>query len=81
MKTITKGKGWSKRITCKGCNAVLEVEESDIKHRITDSDAASFQYELDIQGTFYVECPECWQVLTIKMKDIPSPIADRIKDK
>lgn len=79
MKIIKQGKAWTKRISCRGCGAMLEVEESDIQYKVTDLDAASQQYEDEITGTFYVDCPECGQVL--KLKDVPKPMEERIKDK
>jgi ribosomal protein S27E len=81
MKIIKQGRSWFKRITCRGCEAVLEVEESDVQYKVTASDAASQQYEDEIEGTYYVECAGCGQSLTIKPKDIAKPVAERIKDR
>jgi DNA-directed RNA polymerase subunit RPC12/RpoP len=81
MKIIKQGKAWSKHVDCKGCTAALEIEESDIQYEVTAADAARQQYDEEIEGTFYIECPECWQKLIIKNKDIPKPMTIRIKEK
>jgi hypothetical protein len=82
MKVIKQGNtSWSKRIGCRGCLAVLEVEEPDILYIVTPADAAKQQYEDDIEGTFYVKCPECELDLIIRNSDIPKAARERIKDK
>lgn len=82
MKVIKQGNtSWSKRIGCRGCQAELEVEEADILYIVTPGDATRQQYDDDIEGTFFVECPECELDLIIKNKDIPKPARERIKDK
>ena len=81
MKVITKGKSWSKQITCKGCKALLEIQEDDLQHRIFATDIARDQYEEEVEGTFFVNCPECFQLLSIKGKDLPEPMKQRIRNK
>jgi len=79
MKVIAEGKGWTKRVTCKGCSAVLEAEVSDINYEITDIDLREQQYEPEIEGTYSIDCPECGQNLSIKRNDIPANIRQQIR--
>lgn len=79
MKVITKGNGWTLRKTCKGCQAVLEIEAEDINYEVSAEDARSQQYENEIEGTYSVDCPECGLTLPIKSKDIPKLIQNKIK--
>lgn len=81
MKVVKQGRSWFKRITCKGCEAVLEVEESDVQYKVTDFDATQQNDKGEIEGTFYVDCIGCGQFLPIKGKDIAKPVADRIKER
>ena len=78
MKIIQAGKTWTKRINCKRCTAIFEIEESDIQYEVTSLDASRQQYEDDITGTYYVDCPNCEQ--TKVLKDLPRPMANRIKE-
>jgi transcription elongation factor Elf1 len=79
MKIVKKGRDWFKRITCKGCETLLEIEEPDIQYKVTEMDVEAQQYEDDINGTFFVNCGNCELVLPIKVKDIPNPVIERIK--
>ena len=75
------GEKWSKQVTCKGCKAVLKIEEEDLKYEVTPEDSARDQYNDEVQGTFYIDCCLCEQRLVIKSKDVPKPVAERVKDK
>lgn len=79
MIVLDKGEGWSKRLLCKGCKAVLVINASDINYKVTDADAARHQYHDEVEGTYYVECPMCAQRLILKPTAIPKPITDRLK--
>ena len=81
MKVIKQGKEWTKRINCKGCEAILEIEESDLQHKVTASDAAKYQYEEDVKGTYFVECGHCGEPIDLKTKDIPARIAEKVRNK
>lgn len=81
MKVIKQGNAWQRRITCRGCGAELLIEEADVQYEVTPEDAAKHQYDKEVLGTFSVDCPECETTLVVKPKDIPKPMADRIKEK
>jgi len=79
MKVLKKGEGWSISKTCKGCKAVLQADASDIQYEITDSDLAAQQYNDDIEGTFFILCPECGQYIKFKDKELPETIKAKLK--
>lgn len=79
MKVLKKGKGWTATKTCKGCSSVLEIEETDITYELDASDIANQQYEMDIEGRFVVECPECSQKIVFRPKDIPEKVKLNIR--
>lgn len=77
MKVLKEGEGWKKVLICKGCKSELEIEEDDILYKITDKDISNQQYNIDILGTFYINCIICGQELDLKTKDIPPLIQSR----
>lgn len=79
MRVVQQGDKWKIKKTCTACKAVLEIEEEDIQYKVTDGDAAKQQYEQDIEGTYFVTCPECGQELIIKSNKIPLGTQERIK--
>ena len=79
MKVITKGKGWRLNITCKGCEAVLEIETEDLNYELSTEDATNQQYELEIEGRYFVECVECTTRIDIKSKNIPTKIREKAR--
>lgn len=81
MKVIKSGKGWNKRVTCKGCEAVLEAGSEDVHHEVTDEDARSQQYENEVEGSYFIICPECEQQTKIKSKDIPENIREYLRSR
>lgn len=72
MKIITEGKGWTKRLTCRGCKSVLEIEESDLSRKLTEVDISAQQYQEEIEARYFVSCPKCTIELEVKAKDIPA---------
>lgn len=57
MKVIKKGrsKSWKRRLSCYGCNALLEVLDTDCRYVSDQRD-----------GDYYeVKCPECDDSITI----------------
>ena len=79
MKVISKGGCWTVNKQCKGCKAILEADETDLQYEVTDEDTTAQQYLNEIEGSFYIECPECGQRLKILGKNIPEKIKERIK--
>ena len=79
MKVIEKGStNWSYKFKCKGCGAVLEAEAEDVKYIVSDALAYAKQYDVDVEGEFVVECPECGE--STKIKQIPPTIKEQIKN-
>ncbi len=79
MKIITEGKEWTKRLTCKGCKSVLEIDVKDLGYNLSEIDLASQQYQDEIEGSYFVSCPKCSLDLTIKKTDIPNSIKELLK--
>ena len=80
MKVIEKGKDWAKRLKCKGCKAVLEADHTDLRYHLTDLDLSAQQYNEDIEGSYFVVCPECDQHLSVNKKDIPTTIKEIVRN-
>ena len=80
MKVLKKGKvEWKSKVTCTGCNSLLEIEEADVRYRVSDEAAHAQQDKIDIKGDYLVTCPECGE--HIKLKFVPSAIQEKIKTK
>ncbi len=78
MRVIESGtKQWCKQIVCKGCKALLEADGEDLQYKVTDATAQAQQYQEEIEGDFFISCPECGQ--EIKIKNIPPSIKEQIK--
>jgi RNase P subunit RPR2 len=71
MKIIKQGL-WEKRVVCKGCKSVLQVEEKDVRYGQYSS-----RYEDVFEGQCYITCPVCEKQTTLK--DVPSPIQQAAK--
>lgn len=77
MKVKKKGLvRWKADITCKGCKAELEIEQTDVQYVISDEAALAQQYKKEVMGEFSVGCPECGQRLVVK--NIPPAIQTQI---
>lgn len=70
MKILKEGV-WKKKITCRGCNTVIEVEPVDIRYGAYVNDEDS-----NLKGQLYVDCPVCSKRLI--QKDIPQNIEKEI---
>lgn len=83
MKILEQGKAWSKKVTCRGCKSLLEIEEGDLQYEVTVEDSTRDQYKEEVQGTFYIMCPVdfCGQRLDIKAKDVATKVAEKVKNK
>ena len=69
MKVLQSGsKVWTITKTCKSCEALLKAEESDIQYELTEEDLRSQQYNDDIEGSYFITCPECQNEIKIKTK-------------
>lgn len=65
---------WTKEFVCFGCQAVLLIEERDLK-RITGSD------QRDGQSWDYctTNCSECRSSIKIESSELPLPVKNRIR--
>jgi hypothetical protein len=80
MKIIQEGKKkWTKKFTCKGCEAVLEADEDDIQYVVTDAHAQAQHEQFEIEGDFIVACPSCTQ--EVKFRDLPKNLKEQIKSR
>jgi DNA-directed RNA polymerase subunit RPC12/RpoP len=78
MKIIEDGNTkWAKRIKCKSCKVVLEVEASDLEYEVTEAMALAQQYCAEIKGHYFVLCPHC--ELKLIIKDVPPLVEKQIK--
>jgi RNase P subunit RPR2 len=57
-KVVGHDKTKKKRVTCRGCTAVVEYTESEVKQR-------SYSVMGDSSGHSFIKCPECKKEITI----------------
>lgn len=81
MKVIKKGEGWKKQLTCKGCKAVLEFSTDDIQYEVSEEEIREQHEKVDIQGSYYITCPECEQNTKLKAKELPNNIVEFLRSK
>lgn len=64
-------KTWTKKVTCGGCKAVLEIEASDLRKVIDNRD-----------GNYAMcECPECRHLLTWAQSLIPRAVWETLRER
>lgn len=69
MKIIKSGE-WKKKVSCRGCSAVMEIVATDVEHEQVQQDDESFAEQ------FFIVCPECSQKNI--QKNIPPMIQSQI---
>ncbi len=71
MKVIMKGNSrWVERVPCHCCDALLEITKEDVKYKLTEEAARKQQYEEEIEGEYFVYCPECGEAIKLKKSTI-----------
>jgi len=73
------GTGWTTTKKCKSCEAVLKADGGDIYYEVRDEDIKAQQYEMDIEGTYYIICPECENEIKVKAREIPANIREFLR--
>lgn len=75
MKVIKPGNVPSSiKVNCKTCNAILEVEASDIKYT-----PANYNARESINAIYQVTCPCCNETININEKKIPFSFEGKMK--
>ena len=71
MKVVKEGKWnvpWSKECACKTCEAVLLVDEADVK-------------PVDNSTGFYFVCPICGKHTSVESRDLPLRVREALEKK
>jgi ribosomal protein S27E len=66
---------WSREVKCKNCDALLLVEEDDLKQRWS---AINYNRKKANHYVYVYDCPNCKEENTMHSRFVPKPVRNRI---